>query len=187
MVAADGADRRRGGARVPLLTLVVALVLPVLAAEAEDRAPAPPLLHRSSLEAVLARSGELGLTQDQVKLLEQADARLARKQEEARAALAGAGSDGPGGQPGRQQGDPGAAPGGARAGGMAGAKSRPAPPRREGPGPAELLEQQLDGLDTEAFLQAVAALPADQREKATDVAARHRELLYEQREREKSR
>jgi hypothetical protein len=71
---------------------------------------------------------------------------------------------------------------------MSGGKSRPPPPSRNtGPTPAELLQQQLDALDTEAFLQAVEALPEARREKAIDVASRHREQIFEQREREKSR
>jgi hypothetical protein len=71
---------------------------------------------------------------------------------------------------------------------MGGGKSRPAPPpRRSGPSPAELLEQELDALDTRAFLTVVESFHGPQREKVTEVASRHREQVFEQREREKSR
>ncbi len=72
---------------------------------------------------------------------------------------------------------------------MSGGKSRPPPQIRlnSGPSAAEVLERQLDDLDTQAFLKAVDSLPEAQREKAVDVASRYREQLFEQREREKSR
>jgi hypothetical protein len=70
---------------------------------------------------------------------------------------------------------------------MAGGKVRPPPPRSPGPGPVDQLQQELDALDTQAFLKAVESLPEPQREKVTEVASRHRELVFEQREREKSR
>jgi hypothetical protein len=81
----------------------------------------------------------------------------------------------------------GPASGGA-VGGMSGGKSRPPPPSRStGNASAELLQQRLDILDTEAFLKAIEALPEPRREKVIDVASRHREQVFEQREREKSR
>jgi hypothetical protein len=179
-------------ARLP--PLVVALLLCGSPARAAEPAPgAPSLLHRSSLAAVLAQRGTLQLTPDQVKLLEQADARLAREQESAKAAQAHPEDAPPGAQGGTQSGRPpgGSSPGpasGGPGGGMGGGKARPsAPPRRSGPSPAELLEQQLDALDTQAFLTVVEALPEPQREKAIEVASRHREQVFEQREREKSR
>jgi hypothetical protein len=174
--------------------LFVALLLLGSPARAAEPAPAAPsLLHRSSLAAVLAQRGALQLTPDQVKLLEQADARLAREQESAKAAQPhpeDAPPGNPGGMPsGKPPGGSGAGPAsGGPGGGMGGGKSRPsAPPRRSGPGPAELLEQQLDALDTQAFLTAVMALPEPQREKAIEVASRHREQVFDQREREKAR
>ncbi len=153
---------------------------------ASDLAPAtPPLLHRSSLAAVLAQRGALGLTPEQVTLLEQADARLAREQEAARAAQPHP-EDAP---PDRAPAGPGPRPAsGGPGAGMGGGKSRPAPPpRRSGPGPAELLEQELDALDTRAFLTVVESFHGPQREKVTEVASRHREQVFEQREREQSR
>jgi hypothetical protein len=175
-------------------SLVVALLLCASPAVAAESAPAlPPVLHHSSLAAVLAQRGALELTPEQVKRFEQADARLVQAQDAARASQAHP-EDAP---PGRQGGDPaGRPPGGSGTGpasggpggGMGGGRPRPgAPPRSSGPGPAELLEQQLDALDTEAFLKEVEALPEPQREKVTEVASRHREQVFEQREREKSR
>jgi hypothetical protein len=169
------------------LPLLAGLLLPALPTLAADPAPAP-VLHRSSLAAVLAQRGALQLTPDQVKLLEQADARLARDQESARAALVRIEDGPPGSPPGRAPGGPGAGPAsGGPGGGMAGGKVRPAPPRSPGPSPVDRLQQELDALDTQAFLKAVESLPEPQREKVTEVASRHRELVFEQREREKPR
>ena len=170
--------------------LLLALLLPSLPARAADPAPgAPPLLQRSSLAAVLAQGGALKLTPEQVKALEKADARLARDQEAARAAQPQPEDAPSGAPPGRPPGGSAVGPAsGGPVGGMSGGKSRPPPPsRKSGPGPAELLQQQLDALDTEAFLQAMEALPEAQREKAIAIASRHRELIFEQRERERSR
>jgi hypothetical protein len=171
-----------------ILPLVVGLLLPSLPSLAADPAPASaPLLHRSSLAAVLAQRGALQLTPDQVKMLEQADARLVREQDAARASRAHTESAPAGAPPGRASG--GSAGGPARegpGGGMAGGKSRP-PPRIPGPAPVDQLQQELDFLDTQAFLKALEELPESQREKVTEVASRHREAVFEQREREKSR
>ncbi len=179
-------------ARFP--SLVVALLLCALpAGAAESAAAPPPLLQHSSLAAVLAHRGALQLTPEQVKWFEQADARLLRAQDAARASQPHPEDVPPGrqggGPPGRPPGGSGSmAASGGPGSGMGGGKSRPAaPPRSSGPGPAELLEQQLDALDTEAFLEAVEALPEPQREKVTEVASRHREQVFEQREKEKSR
>lgn len=170
-----------------LLAPIVALLLghpaPGLAA---DPAPgSPPLLHRSSLAAVLAQSGALGLGPDEVKVLEQADARLARDQESARASQAHP-------EDAAQEAPPARPPGGSKmgpsGGGAVGGKGRPPPPSRgSGPTPEELLQQRLDALDTEAFLKVIEALPEPQREKAIEVASRHREQVFEQRERDRSR
>jgi hypothetical protein len=137
---------------------------------------------------VLAQGGVLKLTPEQVKALEQADSRLARDQEAARAAQAHP-EDAPSSAPtGRPAGGSGVGPAsGSPTGGMSGGKSRPSPARKSGPDPADLLQQQLDVLDTEAFLKAIDALPEAQREKAIEIASRHRELVFEQRERDRSR
>ena len=140
---------------------------------------------------MLAQRGALQLTPDQVKALEQADARLAREQDAARAARAhgegGPGGDQPGSQPGPTGRKPGGPSSGGPGGGASGGKGRPTPRAPTGPSLAEQLEQELDALDTQAFLKALEGLPESQREKVTDVASRHRELVFEQRERERSR
>jgi len=175
-----------------LLALFVALavlgVAPVLAADPAPGAP-PVLLHRSSLAAVLAQRGALQLTPDEVKVLEQADARLLRDQEAARIAQAhpeDAPQSGPSERPpgGSKMGPAGGGP----VGGGSGGKSRPPPQMRDaGAAQAEQLQQRLDVLDTEAFLKAIEAMPEPRREKVIDVASRHREQVFEQRERERSR
>ena len=172
----------------PLLVGLLLFALPSLAA---DPAPAP-VLHRSSLAAVLAQRGALQFTPDQVKALEQADARLARDQDAARAARAhgegGPGGDQPGSQPGgHPEGSPEVRPAEGQAAARPAERGGPTPRPPTGPSPAEQLEQELDALDTQAFLKALEGLPESQREKVTDVASRHRELVFEQRERERSR
>jgi hypothetical protein len=123
-----------------------------------------------------------------VKLLEQADAKLARDQEAARAARARTEDVPPGSPPGRPPGGSGVGPAsGGPGGGMSGGKVRPVPPRSAAASPVDQLQQELDALDTQAFLKAMEELPEPQREKVTEVASRHRELVFEQREREKSR
>ncbi|MGA8891699.1 MAG: hypothetical protein WB493_09030, partial [Anaeromyxobacteraceae bacterium] len=146
-----------------------------------------PLLPRSSVAAVLAQRGKLGLTDEQVKQLEQVDARLAREQETARHTAAQAEEPKQAAPQRPAQGAPSPGPGGP--GGMSGGKSRPPPQIRlnSGPSAAEILERQLDDLDTQALLKAVESMPEAQREKAVDVASRYREQLFEQRERDKSR
>ena len=144
----------------------------------------PPLLHSSSVAAVLAQRGALQLTPEQVKQLEQVASRLEREQQVAREEL----SHPPDAPAGPSAPPPGKSPGGGPGGGMGGAKSRPAPNvRSSGPSQAQVLQQRLDELDTQAFLKSVAMLPEPQREKATEIASRYREQLFEQREREKNR
>ena len=173
--------------------LLLALLLSPPFTRAADPAPgAPPLLQRSSLAAVLAQGAALKLSPEQVRALEQADSRLARDQEAARAAQAHPEDAPSGAQAGPPSSRPpsgsGAGPAsGGPGGGMSGGKSRPPPTRKSGPDPVDVLQQQLDALDTEAFLKAVDALPEAQRERAIEIASRHRELVFEQRERERSR
>jgi hypothetical protein len=162
--------------RPPAPLLLLALLMPAAAAGADPAPPPPPLAHRSSIAAVLAYRGALQLTPDQVKVLEHADSVLARDQDAARVAAAPPSEDAPpGGQGGKLQAGP------------SGGKSRPVPRGRSGPDPTEVLHQQLDTLDTEAFLKALETIPEAQREKAIALASRYREQVYEQREREKAR
>jgi len=169
--------------------LAAALLLPAASTRGADPAQGAvaPLLPRSSVAAVLAQRGTLGLTPEQVKQLEQVDAKLARDQDAARTAASQA-EDPKQAAPQRPP-QGGSAPGPGGPGGMSGGKTRPPPQIRlnSGPSTAEILERQLDDLDTQAFLKVVESLPDAQREKAVDVASRFREQLFEQREREKSR
>lgn len=166
----------------PRTLVLLASFLPAAALSAEPSGP-PPLAHRSSIAAVLSQSGALKLTPEQVKMLEHADSVLARDQAALRAAAAasqeddGKKGDAPLIRPTNKSGGPG--------GGGSGGKSKP-PPRRGAPDPVEQLNQQLDIMDSEAFLKAIENFPEAQREKAIEVASRYREQVYEQREREKA-
>ena len=166
-----------------LLPALLLLASPVLAAAPP---PGPGTAYRSSLAAVLAQRGAVQLTPEQVRQFEQAEARLQRDQEAARAEAAQA-EEAPAASP--AAGKPSAPKGGGGGpGGMSGGKTRPPPNiKASGPSAADLLQQRLDALDTEALLHAVESLPEAQRERAIEVASRYREQLFEQREREKSR
>jgi hypothetical protein len=141
---------------------------------------------------VLAQRGALDLTPEQVKQLEQIQARLERSRDEAKEALARP-PDAQGSRPGSGSAGSGAPPRGGAAppqggGLMSGGKTRPSPSiAASKESPAQLLSQRLDELDTEAFLQAAELLPESKRERAIEIASRYRERLYEQREREGGR
>jgi hypothetical protein len=125
---------------------------------------------------VLAERGTLRLTPDQERALEQAQARLDRAQQGAREELAP--STGPARPP---PGPPVAGPGG-----PPGARGRPPQDARaESRAQARALQQELDELDTQAFMEAVESLPLALREKATAIASRHRERVFEVREKER--
>ncbi len=179
-------------ASAPFRSLLLAILLLAPAGRALPADPPastlPPLLPSSSVGAVLLKRGALELTPEQVKQLEQVQARLVRDQAAAREAAA---------HPPEPSGPANAPPppkatgagGGGPGPGMSGGKTRPPPNIRSSSGADQslALEQRLDELDTEAFLKAVELLPEAQREKAVDVASRYREQLFEQREREKKR
>jgi len=178
----------------PLLLAVLLLAPTGRALPADPLGSAlPPLLPDSSVSAVLARRGALELSPEQVKSLEQIQARLARDQGAAREEAShppdpADGGRGAGGSPPQGKPSGGGPPGGGPGPGMSGGKTRPPPNvRPSAPDPAQALQQRLDELDTQAFLKAVELLPEAQREKAIDVASRYREQLFEQREREKRR
>jgi hypothetical protein len=186
-------------ASAPVRSLLVALLLLALlllapASRARPAEPTPgalaPLLPDSSVAAVLAKRDALQLSPEQVKQLEQVQARLAKDQRAARETPSIPPETAPGGSappPPPRGAGPGPA-GGGNPGGVSGGKSHPPPNvRGTGPSQAQLLEQQLDALDTEAFLKAVELLPEAQREQAIGVASRYREQLFEQRERDRKR
>ena len=171
------------------LLLFVLLLAPAGRASPADppASTLPPLLPSSSVGAVLLKRSALELTPEQVKQLEQVQARLVRDQAAARdAAIHPPEPSGPANAPPPPKAT--GAGGGGPGPGMSGGKTRPPPNIRTGGANQSLaLEQRLDELDTEAFLKAVELLPEAQREKAVDVASRYREQLFEQREREKKR
>ncbi len=143
----------------------------------------PPVLPTSSVAAVLAQRGALELTPAQVKSLETIQSRLERQRQEAKDALAHPPEDRASSSPAQRPPQGGATPQGAP--GMPGGKSRPPPNvRPAAPDPAKVLQERLDELDTQAFLQAVEELPESKRERATAIAERYREQLFDQRERE---
>lgn len=177
----------------------------LLGAGPSSASPAPAhLLPRSSIAAVLAHRGELGLDDAQVKGLEERDAALQKQIAEMRERLgatpspgregggkrgsgsAGAGEEAPpmpSAEVGRLGGAGGA--GGRRGGGMGGhrggggAAERPA---RDPAARAAALQEQIDDADTAAWLGAETLLREGQREKARAVAEAYREALADERE-----
>jgi hypothetical protein len=193
--------------RSMLLLLSVAACAAPRPPPAQRLADLPPL-PRSSLVAVLAHRNELQLTDQQSARLEQADAELQRVLERLRAE--GGSSQPPGGAahrgghggppadpPGGQRPTGGYGPGGGGGGfqlgpagggggrhgggGPEGARGGAAggPPRRD---PARALETRLDDADTDAFLKAETIFTEAQRDRAREIAERHREQVFERRE-----
>jgi hypothetical protein len=163
----------------------------------------PPLpLPRSSIAAVLAKRGAIGLTATQVALLEKRDAELQREREaimerfnppakdmpkKAGLTFNGPGKGGgAGGPPGG--GPPGGGPGGGGPGGTGGAPPGGGPPgvREKESDPSNgmaKMEQEFDNADTRAWLEVAAQLPPAIEERATEVASQYREALASDRER----
>jgi len=165
-----------------------------------------PALPRSSLAAVILHRSELGLTDDQVRELEQIDQRRESEDVAVRAELApkakpvassgsgsGTGNAGSGGAA-----SPSAAPaagasgggmggghmGGMRGGRMGGGRGFRAP-SNGGPSPgqrATKLEDRLDDDDTKAYLDGEEVLTEPQREQAREIASDYRAQLYDRRE-----
>jgi hypothetical protein len=195
---------------VPIALPALVATLRVLSAQAATTEtatlarPAPVPLARSSIAAVLAQAGSLGLTAEQVKDLERRDAALQREQAAIRERFAtpaegpsarspltftgpgGGAGPGAGGGPGGMTGGPGGAPGGMGGGpggrGKApqGARARPEDPKER----AARMVKELDDADTHAWLEAAGRLPPALEEKATVVAARYREDVAAAREAE---
>jgi len=157
------------------------------AAEAPPASPAP--LPRSSIAAVLARRGELGLTDAEVSQLEKRDAALQDRVAQLRQAAASPGpkGSGKGGAPaGGPPSSPGDGPphGGGRPGGDGGGRhgERSAQQPHDPASRAAALEARIDDADTEAWLSAEAALDPSRRERAREVAEKYREALADRRE-----
>jgi hypothetical protein len=158
----------------------------------------PPLpLPRSSIAAVLAKRGAIGLTATQVALLEKRDAELQREREAIMERFkppakdmpkkAGLTFNGPG-KGGGAGGPPGGGPPGGGPGGTGGAPPGGGPPgvREKESDPSNgmaKMEQEFDNADTRAWLEVAAQLPPAIEERATEVASQYREALAADRER----
>jgi len=161
----------------------------------------PLPLPRSSIAAVLARRGALGLDEQQVRALEARDEALTRETAELRRRLErppahggarpeGAGfsfGPGSGGHDGAEGSEVGAPGGGERGGPGHGAKGgrggKPGGERRAKEDPAArsaAVRRALEDADTAAWLEAEALLPERLRAPAREVAARYREALADQ-------
>ena len=158
-----------------------------------------PALPRSSLAAVILHRSALGLTDDQVRELEQIDQRRESEDAAARADLAakaksanaspnngGSGTTAPTGTP--AGGPSGSGMGGGRMGGMRGGRmggrgfratdnSGPSTGQR-----AARLEDRIDDDDTKAYLDGEAVLTEPQREQAREIASDYRAQIYDRRE-----
>jgi hypothetical protein len=167
-----------------------------------DPATLPPL-PRSSLAAVILHRSELGLTDDQVRELEQIDQRREAEDAAARADLApkaksataspnsGSGTGNaatttPSGAP--AGGPSGSGMGGGRMGGMRGGRMGGrgfrAPDNngaRSGQRAAKL-EDRLEDDDTKAYLDGEEVLTEPQREQAREIASDYRAQIYDRRE-----
>ncbi len=189
-------------ASTPLL-LACALLL-----GAEAPAPAGPVgdLPRSSIAAVLAHRGELGLSEAEVSELERRDEALekqaARIREEFAASSHKPGNSGRGGERSGPSPDgmgkplaPTAAalPEGSGAGGRGGKHHNGAGGSRSSSGSqdpaarAAAMQSRLDEADTAAWLAAETVLAESRREKARDVAEKYREAVADRRDTERAR
>jgi hypothetical protein len=134
---------------------------------------------------VLARSGELGLSPEQVKQLEERDGALQREYAELRERL----EQPTPAAPGRPRGEGGLQPATGGRGGLHGGSGpkaeRDEPGGKRGAGPlarAEELRRRLSDADTAAWLGAEEVLTEGQREPAREVAAKYRERLADEQE-----
>jgi hypothetical protein len=158
--------------KVPLSALMCSLAF-MLGADPSSASPAPPLpLPRSSIAAVLAHRGELGLEAAQVKQLEARDGALQKEIADLRERLAAVPSRGRAGGGGRGG---GGGMGGRHGGGGGRAAQDPA-------ARASDLQAKIDDADTSAWLAAEALLQESQRERARAIAEKYREALADERE-----
>jgi hypothetical protein len=185
-----------------LSSVAVACALLLWGDTSPSPASPPVLLPRSSIAAVLAHRGELGLTDAEVRQLEERDEALQKQLAEIReqgtaSAHAGAGAGRTGARSSLPSSDtaqplsPTAAAlpqgmgaggyrGGRGGGGRSGGRSAPA---AQDPGAwAKALQSKLDDADTSAWLSAEEVLAESRREKAREVAEKHREALADQRD-----
>jgi hypothetical protein len=196
-------------------TVLAALaLLPLLAADSPSAPqPAPRLLPRSSIAAVLAHRGELGLDDVEVKRLEERDAVLQKQLAEIRERLGAPerrdqGREGAGSAPhrsadvppqppspadmaregGSSGGSPGAGGGHRGGGGHGGQRGSWASRSAQDPAArAAELQRRLDDADTAAWLEAENLVREPQREPAREVAEKFREALADERDAESRR
>jgi hypothetical protein len=180
-----------------LATCAVLLLASGLMACAHEKPSAPvdvaslPPLPRSSIAAVVQQRAKLGLTDDEVRDLEEIDQgrekadaaftdEVAQKQKAAQAAGASTGGGPPAGGGGMRG-------GGRHGGGMGGSRGSPqaGSGAANGTAPATI-QDHLDENDTKAFLDAEQVLTEAQRDEAREIAADYRAQLYERRELQKS-
>ncbi len=173
------------------------LLMGAEATPAPSAAAAP--LPRSSIAAVIAQRGALGLTDAEVADLEKRDDALQKQLDEIRDQLAASSRPSAGSRrsaPSDRGSLPlspyasalpegagrGAGRGGGRRGGGSGAQEERDPAAR-----ASQLHSRFDDADTVAWLSAETVLAESRREKARGVAARYREQLADRREAERAR
>ena len=191
---------------VRLAACSVLLLAPALAACAHEKPSAPvdvaslPPLPRSSIAAVVQQRAKLGLTDDEVRDLEEIDQarekanaaftdEVAQKQKATQAASTSAGSSPPaGGGQGGGMGGGGMRGGGMRGGGMGGRRGPPqgASEAANATAPATI-QDRLDENDTKAFLDAEQVLTEVHRDPAREIASDYRAQLYERREIERQK
>jgi len=183
--------------------LPVSLLLACATTPKPHRPMPPPPAFRSSIDAVLAFRGELGLTDDQVLRLQAIDDKLEQDDAAIRAELRPAGKSGDiGSGPASSSpvgtGSPGA-PGGAGMGGMGGrgmggrggmgrGPAMGAPPRDPDQAARfEAARAKLDDNDTAAFFAAQEVLTEAQKPRAQEIASKYRSDLMDYREAMKQR
>src|SRR5215813_685856 len=140
--------------------------------------PPEPPLPRSSISAVLQHKGELQLSEEQVRRLQDLNDQLERQNAALRQE---ADKKKAGGQPPSNALQPGM--GGRSRGGMGGHATggkRGAPSNANGPMSAE---ERMDDNDTNAYLEAEKVFSESQRPRALEIASRFREESWDRRHR----
>jgi hypothetical protein len=186
-----------------LSTVAVTCALLFGAGTPPGASAAPATLPRSSIAAVLAHRGELGLTDAEVSELERRDEALQKQIEEIHeqfpaASRAGGASrpTGPRSSPSTDGTAPASSPTAAalpegssggehRGGGWGGGRhagGRGSAAARDPSARGASLQSRLDDADTTAWLSAESVLAESRREKARDVAEKYREALADERE-----
>jgi len=163
----------------------VFIFISLLAAACGSQPPPPaaadlPPLPRSSIAAVLLHRDELALSDEQVHALQQIDEQLADRVAEIKDRVHTPRDGGVARRPPYAGGAGGRGFGSRR--GMGRPRASGGAP--ESPNRPNTVQDHLDDLDTQAYLQAEEEILTDaQREKARDIAEEYREALYDRRAR----